>query len=239
MKNDIQNWLTGRKAVFKQALQCTRSLVDFHLYAQYKEHSNATLRRMQSCWAEFHGAKAVFLEFRGLKSMAREVKTNVQRFWDETDAGLSCPAENEERLKGVASQLLGRKRKRDDLTARRKERDAHQDAIDKTSHFNFVKMHMPVHYAAHVKWLGTIGAYSTEAGETAHKQQLKDAYKHSNRNNYVQQLIEYWTRISALKMCKQNMVRWAKEGVYSHRTIQVLNLLPSSGTLSSPLSRVN
>ena len=55
--------MEDRKTIFKGALQCTKSLVDFHLYAQYKEHSNATLIRMQGCWAEFHKMKAVFSEF--------------------------------------------------------------------------------------------------------------------------------------------------------------------------------
>ena len=37
-----------RGAVFKQAVQCTRSLVDFHIYAQYKEHMNQTLKCIKS-----------------------------------------------------------------------------------------------------------------------------------------------------------------------------------------------
>ena len=226
--------MEGKRAVFRHALQCTKSLIDFHLYAQYKEHSNKTIEAMQRCWADFHETKAVFLEFRGLKSTAKESKLNIQRLRDETDAGFSCPAEDERGTLRFASQILGQKRKRDELTIRREERDARQKAIDKTSHFNFIKMHMPVHYATHVTWLGAIGAYSTEASESAHKQQLKDAYRHSNRNNYIRQIIEYWTRISALKMRRLNMIQWAIEGVYTEDVTNALNLLPSLGRFVCP-----
>ena len=95
-------------------------------------------------------------------------------------------------------------------------------------------MHMPVHYATHVTWLGAIGAYSTEASESAHKQQLKDAYRHSNPNNYIRQIIEYWTRISALKMRRLNMIQWAIEGVYTEDVTNALNLLPSLGRFVCP-----
>ena len=72
-------------------------------------------------------------------------------------------------------------------------------------------MHLPVHYRDHVKWLGAIGAYSTEMGESAHREQLKDAYQHSNRKNYTDQIIAYYTRISALRMRELNIKQWIEE----------------------------
>src|SRR5204863_3179254 len=119
-------------AVFKQALQCTRSLVDFHMYAQYKEHTNQTLRCMESSWADFHRAKSVFLEFRGLKTMAKASKLSVQCLRNDADGVTTYSEEDEHRTEGLASQLAGRKRKYDSLNFRRQERDARQEAIVKT-----------------------------------------------------------------------------------------------------------
>src|SRR5437016_11059598 len=95
-------------------------------------------------------------------------------------------------------------------------------------------MHMPVYYNTHVEWLRAIGAYSTESGKSAHKQQLKDAYRHSNYNNYTRQVIEYWTKLFALRMCKLNMIQLASEGVYTKEVITALNLLPSPGKSKFP-----
>ena len=101
---------------------------------------------------------------------------------------------------GPIRQNLSLKRKRKEVELRREERDTRHEIIQKTSYFNFIKMHLPVHYRDHVKWLGAIGAYSTEMGKSARREQLKDAYQHSNRKNYTDQIIAYYTRISALRM---------------------------------------
>ena len=69
----------NRDKIFNSILQCTRSLVDFYLMSQYKSHTPQTLGRMQAYFAEFHETKAVFLEFRGLKSVAIASKLAVQQ----------------------------------------------------------------------------------------------------------------------------------------------------------------
>ena len=93
-------------------------------------------------------------------------------------------------------------------------------------------MHLPHHYRGHVERLGALGAYSTESGESAHRQQIKDGYHHSNRHNYSQQIIEYYTRISALAMREQNVKQLAKEGFYIRDVADTLSLLSASGKLN-------
>ena len=46
--------------------------------------------------------------------------------------------------------------------------------------FNFIKIHLPTHYEDHIRCFGSISAFSTEAGESAHCQQVKDNYCTSN-----------------------------------------------------------
>ena len=103
---------------------------------------------MQYCWAEFHQNKSVFLEFRGLKNTIKASKLAVQRLKEEQNLALASPAEG---MAGPIRQNLGLKRKRKEVELRREERDTRHEIIQKTSHFNFIKMHLPVHYRDHVK----------------------------------------------------------------------------------------
>ena len=48
------------------------------------------------------------------------------------------------------------------------------DLIHAESHFNFVKMHLISHFRDHIYQFGNIPMYSTEYGELAHKEQIKD-----------------------------------------------------------------
>ena len=100
--------IEDKKGTFRRALKCTRCLVDFHLYAQYKVHTNASLRAMQYCWAEFHQNKSVFLEFRGLKNTIKASKLAVQRLREEQNLALTSPAEG---MAGPIRQNLSLKRK--------------------------------------------------------------------------------------------------------------------------------
>ena len=93
-------------------------------------------------------------------------------------------------------------------------------------------MHLSHHYRGHVERLGALGTYSTESRESAHRQQIKDGYHHSNHHNCSQQIIEYYTRISALAMYKQNVKQLAKEGFYMRDVADTLSLLSASGKLN-------
>ena len=66
-------------------------------------------------------------------------------------------------------------------------------------------------------------------GERSHKQQLKDGYRHSNGINYTKQIIEYYTRVSALGICQENVKQLASEGFHREDVADTLNLLSSSG----------
>ena len=57
------------------------------------------------------------------------------------------------------------------------------DLIQQENHFNFIKMHYLSHFVSHVRRFGSILMYSTEMGELAHKEQIKEGYRRSNKNN--------------------------------------------------------
>jgi len=57
------------------------------------------------------------------------------------------------------------------------------DLIQRENHFNFIKLHNLSHFVSHVQRFGSILMYSTEMGELAHKEQIKEGYRRSNKNN--------------------------------------------------------
>jgi len=63
------------------------------------------------------------------------------------------------------------------------------DLIRCENHFNFIKMHYLSHFASHVGHFGSISMYSTEIGELAHKEQIKDSYRTSNKNEATRQIL--------------------------------------------------
>ncbi|KAH8144500.1 uncharacterized protein LAJ45_11475 [Morchella importuna] len=58
---------------FAKALKCVRGLIDFHLMAQYGNHTMSTLNYMESYLQDFHKHKDIFLEFRAYKRTVNEL----------------------------------------------------------------------------------------------------------------------------------------------------------------------
>ena len=57
---------------------------------------------------------------------------------------------------------------------RDEENDQLIDLIHSESHFNFIKMHLLIHFGDHIRQFGDIPMYSREYGKLAHKEQIKD-----------------------------------------------------------------
>ena len=57
------------------------------------------------------------------------------------------------------------------------------DLIQSESHFNFIKMNLLIHFGDHIRQFGNIPMYSMEYGELAHKEQIKDPWRRSNKND--------------------------------------------------------
>ena len=99
--------------------------------------------------------------------------------------------------------------------------------------FNFIKMHLPTHYEDHVRRFGSIPAFSTEAGESAHRRQVKDGYRASNHqpDTFYKQIISYYTRVSAMGIRQLNVKQLVREGYYKEETADVLDLMTDSGKI--------
>jgi len=87
----------------------------------------------------------------------------------------------DQRTKEVRHRTVAnRRRLADQERVERSDRQA--DFIRRENHFNFIKVHYLTPFVSHVQRFGSISMYSTEIGELAHKNQNKDGYHRSNKN---------------------------------------------------------
>ena len=70
------------------------------------------------------------------------------------------------------------------------ENDRRMDLIQSESHFNFIKMNLLIHFGDHIRQFGNIPMYSMEYGELAHKEQIKDPWRRSNKNDVARQILQ-------------------------------------------------
>ena len=178
-----------QRSPFRDAIRCVRALVDFSLMAQYQSHTEDTLGYMEQYLSEFHRYKEVFQEFRTSKKTRQEADANDEQL-----------RLNHERELKEAGRIPAAKRRRL-LDENRTERtDRREEILRNKSHFNFIKLHLLVHYCSHVRKFGNIPMYSTDVGELAHKVQIKEGYRHSNKNDASRQILQYYGRVHAVSM---------------------------------------
>jgi len=77
---------------------------------------------------------------------------------------------------------------------REEENDQGMELIHSESNFNFVKMHLISHFRDHIYMFGNIPMYSTEYGELAHKEQMKDGWRCSNKLDAARQILSSYGR---------------------------------------------
>ena len=189
----------SQRHLFNRALECVKNLVDFHLMAQYLSHTAETLGYLDDYLRRFHEDKDVFLEFRQSKRSKRKAEALDKKLRDQ----YSKEDTNENSLR--SGSISKSKRQRLDIS-RKEERDAQRvEIMENESHFNYPKMHLMTHFHDHILRFGNLPIYSTEIGESSHRTQIKEGYYHSNRNNYVHQILGYYGRHHAMHMRQENL----------------------------------
>jgi len=88
---------------------------------------------------------------------------------------------------------------------RAEEHERRMDLIHRELHFNFIKIHLQSHFSDHIRQFGNIPMYSTEFGELAHKEQIKDGWRRSNRNDAERQIVHSYSRQPAIRMRLLNL----------------------------------
>ncbi|KAG8940755.1 hypothetical protein FRC03_005130 [Tulasnella sp. 419] len=76
--------------------------------------------------------------------------------------------------------------------------------------FNFPKVHSLLHYVRAIKAFGTTDGYNTESTERLHIDMVKDAYRASNKRDYMPQMVEWLERKERIKKFAL-MIEWVEE----------------------------
>jgi len=192
--------------------------------AQYRSQTPDTLSYVESYLQTCHWTKDIFLEFRTSKTICaqancqnqelRELMTNrhAKEVLHKTVANRRCLADQE----------------------RVKWSDRWADLIQCENHINCIKMHYVTYFAPHVPRFGSILMYSTEIGELVQKDQIKDGYRRSNKNDAAQQILSHYRPQHALGIRLQTIETLSKDAgviMVSDRGMEMLTV--SSGSTPS------
>ena len=181
---------------FKAAIRCVVALVDFHLLAQYKTHTETTLQYMHDSLETFHQEKSIFQEFRVFKRAKKEIERSVAEI--ATLQAREALAKRKSGESAAKRQRLAVKH-REELAAVKED-----EAVEK-AHFNFIKMHLMEHFGSTVQRFGSIPLFSTDVSELAHKTQIKESYRRSNKNDAATQILDNYSRVHAFGMHVLNL----------------------------------
>jgi len=129
---------------------------------------------------------------------------------------------------------LQRRRMRDD--DRDEENELRMDMIHGDTHCNFIKMHLLSHFCDHIRQFGNIPMYSTEIEELAHKTQIEDGWRQSNKNDAARQIVHSYGRQHAIRMRLLNLKSLQARG--ADLLADVLQHLDwTNSTVSQPVIR--
>ena len=74
------------------------------------------------------------------------------------------------------------------------------ELIHRENHFNFIKMHYLNHFVQHMRRFESVPMYSTDIGVLAHKEQIKEGYRRSNKNHAGRQILAQYSKQHAIGM---------------------------------------
>lgn len=79
-----------------------------------------------------------------------------------------------------------------------------------STHFNIPKLHSLDHYEELIRLFGSADGFNTESPERLHIDFAKNAYRASNRKNYIEQMAEWLSRQEAVEYFAA-FIEWTKE----------------------------
>jgi len=214
----------AQRPIFNPAIDCTRALIEFYIYARYKSHDDATSSFMVDALRRFHTFKDGFiLRQAGImaKAKANALRTELvkkQKLDEETNDENWMPSN-----------------KRPEINAWR-DYISHEIDISKQldANLNSPKIHLMSHWAGQVRRYGALQQYSAERHEQAQKTNFKDGWNASNHNlNYLPEVITFQRRILCFEIRELNLQALAQRWENSAAACKVL---PSGADLAAPQS---
>jgi hypothetical protein len=188
------------KRDFKDVLACVESMLDFHFYACYKEHSDSTLDCMYDALQRFHDFRHVFLRYRADKATRK--------------AAMQARKERNERRK----KDFGNNPKHRGYAAFQRQTDAeYLTMLETSAHFNIPKVHHCGHYVDQVRLFGSLVGYNSSITENCHIVFCKNPYRSSNKvGEYVRQILQTTSRRESFAIQRLNYDTWQRRRSANH-----------------------
>src|SRR5881275_2643476 len=102
-----------------------------------------------------------------------------------------------------------------------------QDFLSDNSDFNFIKMHLMLHYHESIEEFGTIRVFSTEVREAAHVEQMKEGWYKSNNIDAYKQILQHRDRKHQFQICSLNLIELVKQELVIMKLTKIFpELLP-------------
>ncbi|KAF8152285.1 hypothetical protein B0H34DRAFT_111607, partial [Crassisporium funariophilum] len=99
---------------------------------------------------------------------------------------------------------------------------AHKDVfieLEIREHFNIPKLHSMMHYVESIQALGSADGYNTESPERLHIDFAEDAYRASNKRDYVEQMTLWLQRREAMSM-REAFCMWVNNGLVAEPDVE-------------------
>ena len=107
--------------------------------------------------------------------------------------------------------------------------------IHSESHFNFINMHLLIHFGHHIHQFGNIPMYSTKYGELADKEQIKGPWRRSTKNDVARQILQSDSRQHGIRMSLLTLKSVRRHG--ADLDANVLEHLDTTNTVLVPVPR--
>jgi len=193
----------GQDQDFRKAITCVWYLTDFPLLSQYRSHTDSTIGYMQEYLRQFHKTKDVFLRYGAGKVAKAKADMVSKELTAQTTA---------RRLEDKANGRTAAQKAR--ALAEDREECAYlvNQALIEDSHFNFLKIHLLMHWSDQITPYGSLPQFSTEICEVSHKP-LKEAYRRSNHIDSIPQIIQGYGRVHSIAVKELEIEVWAVENL--------------------------
>lgn len=179
------------KKEYRQATNCVKYLLYFVIYSYYNSHDDESLKEMDSFLDHFHRCKEIFRKYRRNKNTKDYVHDEMTKIRQRDNDAYAARKHTMTRLQRENYEKEMKKQ------WMRQEREL----FHAKGEFNFVKIHLMLHFFDTVKQRGPLPQFTTEKPESLHRSIVKRGFSMSNHNDsYIDQIFSRYSQQFCLDM---------------------------------------
>jgi len=214
--------LPQHRVVFRRALTCVWSLVYWSLVVKYRTDKTETLNYPADHLEELHATKDVFTANRTSKATDTIAHARMK------DLKMQLKAEHaiEDEKRAERGESLSRAQMEHWKAEDKKHlREFYNPTVHEHTSFDFVKIHLMLHYEESIQRFGHLVKDSTQTQEMNHPKMWIRPYRWSNCNfRYEGQILHDYCRIHVLRMGCLHLRQLAKDGHWTPKIQEALQL---------------